>query len=354
MIRPFRLSDIGLVVRLQNDGVLLDLETYLTRPRSPLVAALVSLLLPLRSRTFTYIVSLKEDNSRSLGLAQMRRRPRRPEHVVMFLAPSLASGNGTHAIWQRLLTHLCIKAGEQGGQRLYAGLPTEGEEYQIFRHVGFTAYAQEHVYELSKRPASLDQVTPLPMRRQRSDDSWGLQQLYATVTPRAVQNAEGSAQSQWEVGRRAKWGGYSYRQGFVWENRDEIWAALQIRSSRSGHWLRMLLHPDVLDQANSLVAAALARVRLVPGRKIYCAVRTYEAGVPAALTAWGFQLAGSQTLTVKHTTVWAREPAYQAVPALEGHPESATPSPVPHSKALSVQHEPPNGRHHRGNLQALL
>jgi hypothetical protein len=353
LIRPFSLRDIGLVARLQNEGVLLDLETGLTRPRSPLMTALISSLLPSRSSTFTYIVNLKEENSRSLGLAQMRRQPRRPEHVIMFLAPSLASGNGTHAIWQRLLTYLCVQAGEQGGQRLYAGLPTEGEEYQIFRHVGFTAYAQEHVYELSRAPTGLDQVMPLPMRRQRNDDSWGLQQLYATVTPRAVQNAEGSAQSQWELSRRARWL-YPYRQGFIWESRDEILAALQIRSSRAGHWLRMLLHPDVLDQADSLVAGALSHVRLVPGQKVYCAVRTYEAGVPAALTAHGFQLVGSQTLTVKHTTVWAREPVFQTVPALEGHPESVTPSPVPHSKALSAQPKPHDGRHHRGKLTALL
>jgi hypothetical protein len=94
-----------------------------------------------------------------------------------------------------------VKAGERSGQRLYASLPADGEEYQIFRHVGFTAYAQEDVYKLMSPPSGLEGVEPLPVRRQHIRDSWELQQLYATVTPRAVQNAEGSAQSQCTCGK---------------------------------------------------------------------------------------------------------------------------------------------------------
>jgi hypothetical protein len=353
LIRPFRLRDVGLVNRLQRDGVSLDLETSLTHPRSPLTTAMVSLLLLSRSSASTYIINHKEETGHLLGLAQMRRRPGRPEHVIVFIAPALTSGNGAHAIWQRLLTHLCVKAGERGGQRLYAGLPADGEEYQIFRHVGFTAYAQEDVFQLTANTSQPKDIEPLPLRRQRSRDSWGLQQLYGIITPRAVQNAEGSAQAQWELSGRG-WGSYPSRRGYVWESRGEIWAALQIHSIRAGHWLRMLLHPDALDQADALVAAALSRAHCTPGQKLYCAVRTYEAGIPSALGAWGFQLVGSQTLVVKHTTVWAREPAAQPVHALEGHAESATPSAVPQSKTLSAQYKQPNGHHHQDNLKALL
>ena len=313
----------------------LDLETCLTRPRSPLSTAVVSSLLLSRAGGCTYIIDQKEENGYLLGMAQMRQRQGRPEYVVVFIAPALASGNGVHAIWQRLLTYLCVKAGEKGGQRLYAGLPADGEEeYQIFRHVGFVAYAQEDVFQLVSPALRLMGIEPLPLRHQRDRDSWGLQQLYATITPRAVQNAEGSAQGQWELSGRG-WGSYSQRRGYVWESRGEIWAALQIHSSRAGHWLRMLLHPDALDQADMLVAAALSRVHCAPGQKLYCAVRTYEAGIPSVLVASGFQPIGSQTLVVKYTTVWAREPAVQRVPALEGHAERVTPSAVPHQNSAN-------------------
>jgi hypothetical protein len=311
--------------------------------------------LPLsRTGASTFIVNYKEENGRLIGLAQMRRRPGRPEHVVVFIAPALTLGNGAHAIWQRLLAYLCVKAGEQGGQRLFAGLPADGEEYQIFRHVGFTAYAREDLFELTSPPLELEDVPPLPVRRQRSRDSWGIQQLHATITPRAVQNVEGSARTQWELSRRRWWSADPHRQGYVWESRDEILGALQIRSGRAGHWLRMLLHPDALDKAANLVAAALTRVRRAPGQKVHCAVRTYEPGIPSALTAWGFELARSQTLAVKHTTVRARETAAQPVHALEGHAESAT-SAVPHSNSealLLVDHKRRNGRQRQHNPTA--
>lgn len=338
LIRPFRLRDIGLVLHLKRDGVLLDLETSLTNARSPLSTAFLSSILPFQTgTTCTFVIDQREDSGRLLGLAQMRHCPGRPEYVVVFVAPALSSGNGTHAIWQRLLTYLGVKAGERGGQRLYAGLPTEGEEYQIFRHAGFTAYAQEDVFQLVAPTSQLEGIEPLPLRRQRDRDSWGLQRLYATVTPRAVQNAEGSAQAQWELSR-VRWGTYPSRRGYVWETRGEIMAAFQVRYNRGGHWLRMLLHPDALDRADALVAAALSRVYGARGQKLYCAVRTYEAGIPSALAAGGFEPVGSQMLVVKHTTVWARDLAVQTVSALEGHVEGAT-SAVPQSNVLPAQHK---------------
>jgi hypothetical protein len=141
------------------------------------------------------------------------------------------------------------------------------------------------------------------------------------VTPRAVQNAEGSGQGEWELTYRP-WLAYPQQRGYVWERSGEIGAALQIRSTASAHWVRLLLHPDMMDQVGA-VMAAVALVNRTPGQKIYWAVRTYEAGIPAMLGAHGFQLIGNQTLVAKHCTIWAREPALQPVPALNGKAERA-------------------------------
>lgn len=321
MIRPFYLRDVGLVVRLQRRGAPLDLETRLTRSRSPLSAALIARGLGFGNGVCTCIIDHKEDSGHWLGLAQMQQLPGRPDYIITFIAPALTAGSGVHAIWQRVLAHLCVAAGERGGQRLYAGLPQDGEEYQIFRHTGFTAYAQEEVYQWT--PSAVQPgVEPLPLRRQQERDSWRLQQLYATITPRVVQNAEGSAQGEWELSQRL-WLAGSRRQGFVWESHGDIAAALQIRSGPHAHWLRLLLHPDLIDQADALVVAALARARCRPNQKLYCAVRTYESGISPALRAFGFRTIGSQTLVVKYIAALVRESLAQALPALNGTIERA-------------------------------
>ncbi|MGQ9502366.1 MAG: hypothetical protein ACUVSF_04155 [Anaerolineae bacterium] len=325
MIRPFRLWDVALVARLQREGVSLDLETRLTWPHSPLGMALISHLLPARDGMHTCIVDHKEENGGSYGLAQMRQRPGRNEYMITFMAPALSSGSGAHAIWQRLLNHLAVHTGEQGGQRLYAGLPDEGEEYQVFRHAGFVAYAQEIVYRCASLPP-LPPSSPLTLRPQCERDSWGLQQLYAAATPRAVQTAEGSGQGEWEL-LRQRWLTQPWRRGYVWECAGEIRAALQVRSTPTAHWIRLLCHPDDLDQMDALVVAALMKVlKGNRNRSVLWAVRTYEPGLAAVLSEYGFVPAASQTLVVKYCTVWARELALHPVTTLNGKAEQAAPT----------------------------
>jgi hypothetical protein len=321
VIRPFDLRDVGLVMRLQRQGTPLDLEARLTRSRSPLSAALIARGLGFGNGVSTCIIDHKEDSGHWLALAQMQQLPGRPDYVITFLAPALTAGSGVHALWQRVLAHLCVVAGERGGQRLYAGLPQDGEEYQIFRHTGFTAYAQEEVLRWTPSEGQ-PEVEPLPLRRQHERDSWRLQQLYATITPRVVQNAEGSAQGEWELSQRV-WLAGSRRQGFVWESHGDIAAAVQIRSGPHAHWLRLLLHPDLIERADALVAAALARTRRRPKQELYCAVRTYESGIAPALGAFGFRAIGTQTLVVKCIAALVREPVAQALPALNGTVERA-------------------------------
>jgi hypothetical protein len=314
---------VARVARLQREGVPLDLETHLTRSWSPLGTAVMSHFLPAYDGVCTCIADHREENGGWSGFAQMRQRPGCNEYVVVLIAPPLAAGSGAHAAWQRLLAHLAVQAGQRGGQRLYAGVPEESEEYQIFRHVGFTAYAQEDVFQFTdNNNDQLPQVPALPLRRQRERDSWGLQRLYATVTPRAVQTAEGSGQGEWELHPR-HWPAAQQRRGYVWEAGGDINAVLQIRTRGGVHWIRSLLHPDMLDQGTALVSAALASVKHPAGQKVFWAVRTYEAGMAETLHGCGFQPIARQTLVVKHCTVRAREPVVQPVGALNGKAERA-------------------------------
>ncbi len=326
MIRSFRLQDIPLVARLQRDAVPLNLESRYTRSTSLLGSAILSRILSGRNGVCTFVADHQEDSGRWRGLAQMHQRRRYPEYVIDYVSPPLATGSGAHALWQRLLAQLYVQAGEKGGQRIHAGLPPEGEEQQIFRHMGFNAYAQEDVYQWA--PASpVVPTAPIPLRRQRERDSWELQRLYALITPRPVQNAEGSAQAGWELVRRA-WISTNQSTGYVWDGHGEIAAALQMRSSPRAHWLRMLLHPEMLEYADALVAAALSKVDAAPGQSVYCAVRTYEPAISSALLSNGFQPVGSQTLVVRHCTVTVRDTVGQMVRNLNGHPEHAAPTPI--------------------------
>ena len=150
MIKPFQLRDTLLVLRLQRAGIPLDIEEQLTHPRSPLRSVILNTILHPRRGSSTFILTPQDDNQKQFGLAQMRVRLGQPENDVVFMSPTLANGNGSHAIWQRLLTHMCVQTAERGQLRIYAQLPMQSEELQLFKNVGFLEYGQKEIFTLNQ------------------------------------------------------------------------------------------------------------------------------------------------------------------------------------------------------------
>ncbi len=325
MIRPFNLRDTKLVLRLQREGRPLDIEEQLTHPRSPLRSALLDIILSFRVGPSTFIFTQFDEKGRYVGLAQTRIRPGRQERDIVFMSPALDTGNGSHAIWQRLLTHLCVKMGEQGFLRVYAYLPPESEELQLFKNVGFIEYTQKDIYQLDKSINRQTINTAIDLRPQQPNDGWGLQKLYTALTPRSVQNIEGLGQGQWDL-PRFHWGEQGRRRGYVWEADGEIVGAIHIRVGKQGYWIRTMLHPDLLEKAEELCKAALQLTVAQSHLPVYFAFRQYEAGWLNVLPLLGFQLLAHQTLVVKPMTVRLRDKTPSLIPKLETAPtEGAAP-----------------------------
>ena len=341
------------MARLQRAGTPLDLEERLTHPRSPLRSVLVDCLLSPHAGPSTFILDQQDEHSKLLGLAQMRTRPGRPERDVVFMAPSLDAGNGSHAVWQRLLSHICVRTAERGGLRIYARLPLQSEELRIFRNVGFLEYTQENIYQLDQEVDRDAVRSDLELRRQQSSDGWGLQKLYATLTPRPVQNAEGLAQGQWALTHR-RWGEQGRRHGYVWEVGGELLGALHIRAGKCGYWIRTLLHPDALDKSDALCRAALKLTAKNAALPVYFAFRQYEAGWTHVLPESGFQPLTGQILVVKPMTVRLREQSSKRLEAaLEASTtEGAAASMIRHSKIASPGAK--NGRRKRRGQNILI
>lgn len=356
MIKPFDLRDSGLVARLQRVGLPLDIEEQLTHPRSPLRSVLIDSLLSPRTGPSTFVLDHQDEYGRQQGLAQMRSRAGRPERDVVFMSPVLDAGNGSHAVWQRLLTHLCVQTAERGGLRIYARLPGQSDELQLFKNVGFLEYGQEEIYRFNQPTNRVETKSELRLRPQQASDGWGLQKLYATLTPRAVQNAEGLAQGQWALTNQ-RWGEQGHRKGYVWEVEGEPLGALHIRAGKCGYLIRTLLDPDALEHAADLGRAALRLTTTKRRLPVYFAFRQYEAGWRHILPELGFEPFTSQTLVVKHMTVRVRGKSPALMSALEkSPPEGIATSVISRSKVTSLQgveQEPKNDSPRRQSQKIL-
>jgi len=343
LVRPLSLRDILLVSKLHKQGVTLDLEERLLYPRAPVRSAIAAGLMPTMSSVVTTILHPAEDHDTGHAFVQTRLRPGRPEQDIIFVSPGLETGNGRHALWQRLLALLCVQAGESGHQRIYARLDDATEAIQIFKNVGFTAYAQEDVFLLDPDLRCKQPRKSLDLRRQHPADSWSLQRLYAAVTPQAVQIAEGLAQGQWQVQR---FGYPGRRYGYVWENQGEILAVLNVHSSSSGHWLRIMVHPEANAETPNLLFAGLRLIKNTDSGAVYCSLRTYQSELAAHAVTCGFRPFSSQQVMVKHITVRARDFLTRLLPVFERAIEvnPATSSMIPSHQLANNGKQQPDSR----------
>jgi hypothetical protein len=323
MITPFGLRHIGLVHELQVASTPLDPKSaLLVQPASPLRAALRGYLFNPNSGIFTYVLRTADHESAWRGFVQARAHRSGLAWKVTYLAPGLESSEDAATVWYRLLLHLCIAAGERRVQRLIACLPEDSPAEEVFRQASFAVYCHERLFVLPStvgehgQPSSAVQRLPL-------DERWDPQRLVRQTTPRVMLQAEELSDPQADcqplealpLDSQQAYGRYT-------ESGELDCLAYMAMGSR-GACLRLIVHPDARDGAAELLDHVLAVVNKLPARPLYCPVRDYEGGIEATLDDHGFDLAGTNSLLVKHTTVQVREPRRKLVPALEKRAEIA-------------------------------
>lgn len=317
MIRPFGLSDVWLVRRLQNSGLSLAIEYALTQPYRPLWTALTAPWPWAGKGAATFVLEADDDGPPAVGFVQLLKRAARPEADLLHLAPALLAVNGepdpaSAATWRLLLAHCCAAAASHGLQRIFADTPYGCPEQTSLKEAGFSLYTRETIYRLAGVSAG---GGPAPgVRPQGPQDGWALQRLYTRDTPRLVQQAEGATS-----GEMGSWWEPDSWQGVVWDPAGEIRGAAQAHLGQTGHWLRVWgaqeLQPRelraLIEQALRLIAGADARRRALP---VYVTVRDYESGIENALAGFGFAPFMDRVRFVKHTAAAVRAPA--TVPAV--------------------------------------
>jgi len=311
-VRAFRLRDVALLIRLQRQGVSLSPEQALVRSRSALWSALLAPFPWHGIGVATYVLRGWDGRRLAHGVAQMQKRPERPEADLLFLAPALDAHEGAGDIWYRLLGHCGYEAGQFGLQRLFATLPDDAEMLEVFRQACFSLYAKEEIFRLERAfrlEGSPDQGLVRPYREA---DDWALQRLALAYTPRLVQQAEGMMNGDAPLTRDPGAG-----LTFVLARGAEVLGAVQIETGTLGYWLRLYGNPQAVGEMRALLLHGLSALAAYPPRPVYCGVRDYQGGARTLLSDLGFRPFATWNRLVRYTVAWAKEPALRATPALE-------------------------------------
>ncbi len=321
MARWLTIDDLIAIQQLQSRGMQLDLERAVLWRHTPLQAALACYLPFSRIGAETIVLHASARGKRPLGFLQARERRGRPEADISFISPSLDYGEEAVAVWYRLLAECSQMIGERAGQRLFAQVPHGNGIEDVFRQTGFAVYANEDVYRITEWLAGLKRSDAL--RHQRRRDGWTLLRLYAQLTPRPVQIAEGMLSSEGVAGKMGAWWDQSRGAGYILEVDNELVGAVRVQRGSAAYWLHFWLHPQAEEHGATLVRGGLDLLWAAPHRPIYSNVRDYESGLRIPLEEAGFQHFQTRSLLVKHTTVRAKEPLLKFSPSLEKRPEPA-------------------------------
>jgi hypothetical protein len=319
LIRPFRLQDAPLIAQLQVRGAYLDLRRSLLWPHNSLSTAMLMYWPFSRRSVHTLVMRDNANGAPASGFVQYRERHGQPEADIIFGAPALDNADSAKSAaftWQKLVSHLIIRLGERGCQRVYARLVDGAPELDLFWQLGFSAYARQRVYQQAPAPRSADTARPALWRAQRSRDIWSVGQLYGAVTPRLVQQAENLPQNNYLAPYRDSFGSGIDRR-YVWSEHDEASAALRVIRGHDACWLKLMLHPQFLDRADDLLRDAL---RLAPAQcaRVYVSVREYQSEIEGAILRAGFRWFATEMLMVKHTTSLVKKPVLKQLPVMEG------------------------------------
>jgi hypothetical protein len=326
LVESFGLGHFWLLKKLESRGTPLGLQRTLIQPVSPFWQAVSSCVGVHEPNTLTYVIRETTKSGVMAGVAQIWERRGRPEAEIIYIAPALSTNPDIQSLWGRLLSQVCVEAGERGVQRLFADISRDGGEAEVFRQVGFTAYAREEILRLDEIPPVPRRDPPVDLRRLRSEDAGQLLDLYASVTPRLVQQAEGQGPAQWHINSNHStfWG----EEAYILEDQQssKIVGYLQVKPGTVGHWLEMTLAPIAWDDGERLLEFGLSRIADWPARPVYTAVREYQGGLLPILYAKGFDSCARQVSMVKHTTVLVKDPFPKLLPVIEKRVGPSTPT----------------------------
>jgi len=217
-------------------------------------------------------------------------------------------------VWEALLTYAVRQAGLRGVKRLYGRIPWAVGASAALRRLGWHPYATETVFLAHDLPSAVR--GGLRPRHQDRTDTWAVHQLYAACVPRPVQEAEALTSHRWDIPRPRR--GIPPITGWLFEDGHQLVGYARVLSAGSRHAVELLMHPERRMLAGQVIDGTLAALGSRGVRRVYCAIRGYQAELSAPLGERGFLAVFEQELFVRYTTATARRPAAESVPfALE-------------------------------------
>lgn len=289
--RTISLVDIPLVWRLSENGTVLDSEVGLTRDaRGPNSALLSSILFP----RGVYTLVARADHQRVVG--QFRYRPDDTVAHIVYIAPPLVD-DAEDTIWLRILDAMSREAGKHGATALVAEVETSSYLFETLRTARFATYARQTIWRHNP-VTSVETDDSIELTEETSGDQMGIMALICSTVPTMLHQVAAP---------------HSDMQGVVCRKEGRIEAYVAISEGKHGVYLIPHIHPDVMDQADVILKAAIARTAQAQKVPIYVSVRSYQSWLDNVMQQLGFEAWIEQAVMVKHIAAGVRYASFNRI-----------------------------------------
>ena len=285
-IRPLDLLDLPIIARYRNDVLTLDTTRALTRGHPLGAMGLLAYVNPARH---LYAALANHEGSTLLGGIIHTRGETFAK--LLYLAPS---SNLDDPNLPALIEHLAAQAGEWQAYHVIAEVDETSDVFIALRKAGFSVYAWQRVWDLS-RIGKTESASGAAWRRIQSIDLPAVQSLHYQIVPQLlhpVEPAPNRPNGLIHPGRRC-FANVSY--------------------GVYGVALTPLILPDEGEVSEKLVSL-VSQLPDRRGRSVYLNVRSYQAWLEPALEDLGAKAAPRQVVMVKHLARYVKETQPARVP----------------------------------------
>jgi hypothetical protein len=282
--RPITPLDLPLVRRVIAQQLPLDMAAALTRGVPGIEDVLLSSV-PLADLGAPTVILRHGDDG---YVGQFRQRADKAVAQLTFLAPE-PQVDEVHD-WSYLLEAITFEAGKRGAHLISAEIPEHHPAFQAFRLAGFAVFSRQVI--LRRDPAVINGSgsDPALLRPVIDQDAFGINVLYGNTVPRLLQQAEPLAD-----------GGEC--DGLIYERDGQIAGYLAVIEGRNGIVIKPYFHPEVYEQAPTIILSALSYTPHVDRLPVYLYARAYQDWLRGALDEVEFRPWAHQALMVKYTLV---------------------------------------------------
>jgi hypothetical protein len=319
LIRPATVADMWALRRKPRRRIYFYNDALLASTYHPYVQTLRALVAPISSRSDRLTLVLRDRGLH--GFIQAHRRSAAPEIELQYLAafgrrqPRMSDGD----VFYQLIEASLQRVAQHQMQRVFATVGHRSADViEVLRQLGFQPYTQQSIWMLAE-PGVEAGSSMVALRRQARKDAWALHQLYLSLTPRVVQQAELRESTSWEWSHRRGWTQLRER-GWVLGDDKELTVHLHLRTGSRGHVLRPMFAPHLGPDAAAMMRYMLTQIH--EQRPVFAVVRAYESHLRGTLEELGFVERGEQTLFVKQLALMQRQslfaPALRPIEHAEG------------------------------------